>query len=538
LDIRRQLDVVRRYLPLLLGSLVLAGAAAYVTTKAIPPTYDASTVLIVGQSQSTGTTDYNQLLVSQRLSQLYAELATTGPVLDAVRTKLGIPMTPEELQKDVSASAAKETNLVTVTAQANDPDLAVRIADTTAEEIVAKSHALQGNPTAYQTFLQEELKAIQSEIEDLKPQVDRLTALNNRTAAQEAQLQTLSTRLTDLRDAFAATLQYTTASAANAVAIVAPARLPNRPASPSLPLNLALSLIVALVIALAIAFVLDHLDDSVKTPEDVLALTGLATLGSILTMPGGRERPEVYRLQALLYPRSPGAERFRALRTNVEFASVDTPIRKLLVTSSAVGEGKTTVAANLAIVFAQAGRRTILVDADLRRPGVARMFDLPEGDGLSTMLRTDQWSIDEVAAQTEEPNLRVITTGPLPPNPSELLGSQRMRALLAQLDEEADLVIIDSPPLQAVTDAAILSSLVDGSILVIQANKTRTAVVRLGRESLAKVGAHILGAVLNRVVGQRADAYDVYGAAEHADERVRSGQVTAATRGARQAPHN
>ncbi len=144
-------------------------------------------------------------------------------------------------------------------------------------------------------------------------------------------------------------------------------------------------------------------------------------------MKGDRARSEIYRLAALLYPRSGVAEAYRTLRTNIEFASVDAPIRTLLVTSSIPGEGKTITAANLAIVFAQAGRRVLLVDADLRKPGVHVVFDLPNAHGLTTLLRSDEVSLDAIAQATEQDNLRVLTTGPLPPNPAELLGSQRMR---------------------------------------------------------------------------------------------------------------
>ena len=165
-------------------------------------------------------------------------------------------------------------------------------------------------------------------------------------------------------------------------------------------------------------------------------------------MSAGKGQSEIYRLATILYPRSHAAEAYRTLRTNVEFAAVDKPVRTLLVTSSIPGEGKTTTAANLAVVFAQDGRRTILLDADFRKPGVHRIFGLPNAHGLSSLMRSDETSIDHVAQGTEQENLRVITTGPLPPNPSELLGSDRMRLILDRLVDAADLVVIDSPPLQ------------------------------------------------------------------------------------------
>ena len=210
----------------------------------------------------------------------------------------------------------------------------------------------------------------------------------------------------------------------------------------------------------------------------------LSTLGTIARIRTARGRSEFYQLVALLYPRSSVAEAYRTLRANVEFASVAAPLHTLLVTSAAPGEGKTVTASNLAVVFAQAGRTVLLVDADLRKPGVHEMFNLPNVRGLTTMLRDDSLGLDAVAQATEQANLRILTTGPLPPNPAELLGSHRMQAVLALMKQEADLVIFDSPPVQAVTDAAVLSSFADGTLLVIDAGRSRRRGVRAAVETL------------------------------------------------------
>lgn len=163
------------------------------------------------------------------------------------------------------------------------------------------------------------------------------------------------------------------------------------------------------------------------------------------------------------------------------------------------------------MVFAQADRRVLLVDADLRKPGVHIVFHLPNEHGLTTLLRSDEVGLDAVAHTTEQENLRILTTGPLPPNPAELLGSQRMRTIVERLKTGDDLLIFDSPPLQAVTDSAVFSSFLDGTILVIDAGHTRRRSVLQGREALAKVGANVLGAVLNRFPARsRADDADYY----------------------------
>jgi capsular exopolysaccharide synthesis family protein len=176
------------------------------------------------------------------------------------------------------------------------------------------------------------------------------------------------------------------------------------------------------------------------------------------------------------------------------------------------GEGKTVTAANLAVVFAQAGRRVLLVDADLRKPGVHIIFDTPNGHGLTTLLRGETIGLDAVAQATEQENLRILTTGPLPPNPAELTASMRMRTVLDQLAATADLVIFDSPPVRAVADAAILSSLVDGTLLVVDAKRSRRRSVLRARDALAKANATVLGAVLNGVaVRANSDDASYYG---------------------------
>jgi non-specific protein-tyrosine kinase len=513
-DLRRQISIVRTWLPLLIASVVLAAGAAFVISNLQQKVYESKATLIVGQSLSGVNPDYTQLLVSQRLSATYAALATTRPILEAVIEDLGLDTTPRELREDVVAEAPIDSTLLTITAQATDPDQAAAIANSISDQLIAASPAVAGRQAELQASIDADLEATQDQIRTTQARIDELVARPNRTAAQETELATLEGRLVTLRSTYATLLSFASSSASNLLSVVEPAVASPFPVSPRTLLNTLLAAILGLVIAVGIIAVVEYLRDAVKDPDDVQAVTGLSTLGIIARMKGNGDRSEIYQLAALLYPRSGVTEAYRTLRTNVEFASVDTPIHTLLVTSAMPGEGKSVTAANLAVVFAQAGRRVLLVDADLRQPGVHRVFNLSNAHGLTTLLRRDDVSIDAVLQNTEQDSLRVLTTGPLPPNPAELLGSQRMRVVIDRLKAEADLVIFDSPPLQAVTDAAVLSSFLDGTLLVVDAGRSHRRAVRLARQALERADAKVLGAVLNRIpVGARSEYADYYGGA-------------------------
>ena len=520
MDLRRQIAIVRAWFPLFIVSVLLAGGVAFVVSNQLPRVYEAKTTLNVGQSLSAVNPDYTQVLVSQSLSTTYATVATTRPILDGVISQLGLGVTSDDLLSRVAADAPVSSTLLTITARDAVPTRAAAIANAMAAQLIAASPAIQGRQAAFQASIDADLQATQNQIQTTQAQADTLSGLTARTAAQDADLATLESRLVTLRSTYATLLTFSSSNVSNLLSVVEPAVPPASPVSPRPLLDTLLGALLGLIVAGGVAIVADYLDDAVKDPDRVQEIAGLSTLGTVARMTGDRTRSEIYRLAALLQPRSGVAEAYRTLRTNIEFASVDAPIRTLIVTSSIPGEGKTVTAANLAVVFAQAGRRVLLVDADLRKPGIHVVFDLPNSIGLTSLLRSDDARLDAIAQPTEQDNLRVLTTGPLPPNPAELLGSQRMRTVLRQLQADEDLVIFDSPPLQAVADSAILSSFLDGTLIVIDAERSRQRTVRLGRESLARAGANVLGAVLNRIPARVHSEYATYYGGNHEVEGV------------------
>jgi protein-tyrosine kinase len=214
-------------------------------------------------------------------------------------------------------------------------------------------------------------------------------------------------------------------------------------------------------------------------------------------------------LITLTSPKSPISEQYRTIRTNIQFSTVDRSIRSILVTSSVPGEGKSTTSANLAVVFAQQGKKVLFIDADMRKPTVHYTFRLDNHVGLTNVL-TKQISLEFAVKSTEQENLDVLTSGPIPPNPAELLGSRSMEELLEQAFTQYDLVLFDTPPVLVVTDAQILANLCDGIVLVVSSGKTEIEAAQKAKEALANAKGKLLGVVLNNKKIKESQYYYYY----------------------------
>ncbi|MFC9333923.1 polysaccharide biosynthesis tyrosine autokinase [Arthrobacter sp. NPDC057009] len=292
------------------------------------------------------------------------------------------------------------------------------------------------------------------------------------------------------------------------LSIVAPATAPSSPASPNLRLNLLMGLAFGLLTGIGLAVLRALLDTRIRGEEDLRRITNSALLGGISFDADATKKP----LLTQASPHSPRAESFRQLRTNLQFAHVSHASKAVLVTSSLPGEGKSTTATNLAIALAQAGQTVALVDADLRRPMVAEYLGLERNAGLTTAL-IGQADINDLLQQWGNDNLYVLAAGQIPPNPSELLGTDRMKQLIVGLEDSFDAVIIDAPPLLPVTDAAVLAQQVGGVVLVVGAQKVRSTDLEKSLAALELIDGDLLGVVLNRLPAKGPDsyAYSYYG---------------------------
>ena len=311
----------------------------------------------------------------------------------------------------------------------------------------------------------------------------------------------------------------------NNIRVIDAATEPKAPYSPRVLVNIGVGLAAGILFGVLLAWLREQLDSTLKMPEDIEQKLGATFLGLLpevgtdsplkKVVKGSKKktpaaRGETLELTVHQRPLSGFAEAARALRTNLMFMNPDDPFRRILVTSSAPTEGKTMVACSIAMALAQGGLRVAIVDCDLRRPRLHRIFDRVGDTGITNVLLGEA-TMDEVAKPTVVENLWSIPAGPMPPNPADALHSQRFRDMIRELGERYDRVVIDSPPLVAVTDATILSKMCDGTIFVVRAFKTSKFLCRQALRSLRDVDARLLGVVLNAVdLNKHEYAYNYY----------------------------
>src|ERR1700691_1379404 len=385
-------------------------------------------------------------------------------------------------------------------------------------ESVQEDYTTAGNRVQ---LLQEALDKQKAEAND---QAEKLVQYNILRHDAESNKQLYDGLLQKLKEA-----SITAGLRSSNIRVVDPALAPGSPSRPQKARNIMLAFLIGLVGGVGLALFREYLDNTVKSPDDIEALTGLPSLAVVPAMPGlnahqGRLSRRVRdgssqattggRVELLSYvqPKSQISEAFRALRTSLLLSQADHPPQVILVTSALPREGKTTAAVNLAVTLAQLGDRTLLMDSDLRKPGVRRALNLTIGKdvGLSSYLAGVS-SLDEATIQHPTiTNLSALTTGPVPPSPADLLSSHRMREAIAELRRRFKFIVIDSPPVMAATDAVILSALTDGVLLVVRSGETPKEAFTRTRDLLAAVKCRLLGVVLNAVDSNAPDYYYSY----------------------------
>ncbi|MCE7979629.1 MAG: polysaccharide biosynthesis tyrosine autokinase [Caldilinea sp. CFX5] len=522
LDLKVYFRVLWHWAWLIILCSLLAAAAAYTTSLFAIPIYQASTTLLVDEARNPDA-NYQDLLVSERIARTYAELMKRPTTLAQVATKFGIePNVLNDAITAITVTPLRDTQLIKVTVEGVSPELVAAVADTLPEVFIADINTVQTQRFAgSKQNLEQQLAELNNQIELQQVAVDDIGKAE--TADEAVRLGQLQNELAQTKNSYAnllrsyEELRLTEVQSVDSIVIVEKAHIPSAPIRPRILLNTLLATVVGAMLALGVVLLLEYMDDRIKTPQDLLNIINTPILGTIARLPqtGGRRKQNAMAnrqasLITSLEPRHPVTEAYRSLRTNLQFSSVDETLRSLLVTSATPGEGKTTTAANLAVVLAQAGKAVILIDADIRKPQQHKIFDLPKSPGITEAMVSSNTPIGFFLRDTQVPNLRILTSGKEAPNPAELLGSNRMKQLLQSLQQEADFLVVDAPPLLAVTDAQVLANDVQGVLLVVNTEKTPRAMVARGAEAIQRANGRILGVVLNRLSSSARGYYYYY----------------------------
>jgi succinoglycan biosynthesis transport protein ExoP len=495
MEFKRYVLPLRRWWWLLLAATLIAALSSFLATLRQPPIYQTLTTLMIGQVISDPNPTSGEFFLGVQLAENYAEIANREPVRIATKQALGLTSLP-----DYRASALPDGQFIEIVVTDIVPERAQAVASELANQLIARSPTgNQSDERDRQAFIQDQLDKLQLQITATEDEIDQLReVLGEMDSAREIadtrfQLNAREVKLSDLQTLYSNLLANTQSGAINTISVVEAAFLPTRPIGPNKMLIILLSAAVGLSLAIGAAYVLDYMDDTVKSPEDVERLTNAPIIGYLTEL----DIENIGELYVADNPRHPSVEEIRTLRANLEFASVDQPLKTLFISSTQMEDGKTSVAANLAVVMSQAEKDVILLDADLRRPNVHNFFGLTNNYGLSDVFR-GKLSLDEVVKDWTGGSVSVITAGDPPPNPAELLGSKKMTEILEVLESRADMVIIDGPPF-VIADAPILASKVDGVLLIIRMGYTHEPAIKSMMDQIDRAGAKVVGVALNRL---------------------------------------
>lgn len=494
LDLRDYLNVMMARKWTIIGVAVAVTLVALVASLIQPAVYEGEAKVLIAEKGSGadlfGSLGLDISSQPERGLQTQVQLMQVRPLLENTIRELELGIAPEALADKVTVAAVGQTNIVTITARDGDPETAAAIANTLADEFVAwsrdyKRESIQSAAEEVETRLgvvREEILELGREISS-EGKSDELAA---ELAIATGNYTTLAAKLEELR--INAQLEVGSGR------VVSPAVVSEDPVEPTPLRNTVLGLVVGLVFGLGMAFLYEYLDNTLKSSDEAEKLLGVPVLGLI---PAEKyDKDERRRASILTHPGGAVAESYRVLRNNLDFINFQHDLKTLLITSAAPGEGKSTVAANLAAGLAQAGKKVVLVACDFRKPTTQQFFGVRNLIGLSDVLTGARPLKSALQRPREDMELLVLTSGKLPPNPSELLGSERMREVLDELKQWADWIIIDTPPLLAVADGAAVARFVDGVLLVTKGGSSTREAVKKAGEMIESAGGRLIGSAV------------------------------------------
>jgi non-specific protein-tyrosine kinase len=493
MDLKYYLSILWANKWIIITTLVVTLVVVIVGTMLITPIYSASTTLRVAAA-STSSISYTDYVYADRLMNTYTKIATSRPVLDELVAKLNLQTTP-----DVKVSTIPSTELIKILVNSPDPAVAQNAANTLAEILSVQSQELySGGEKSTAEILSEQLQIAEADLNQARADYDALVTASPNDAESIAK----ASLVTDFKQKTYETLleQYEAARVreairANTITIIEPAVLPLSPSQPNLLINIALGVIVGLVGGLGLVFLFENLNPRLYTLDQIETVTELDVIGKIPSVrPKGLSG---FRKNTLKTNSSVFKESFHKLQTKIyQQNTTDQTIKSLMITSAVPGEGKSTIIANLALAMGKTGQKVIVVDCDMRIPTQHKIFNLPNKLGLSSLLHQQSMLID-VLQKSHNPNTWVITSGPIPSNPIELLGSPQMKSLIELLVQKFAYVLLDTPALLPVGDAIVLSTLVDAMVLVTRQTYIKEDVLREACKLLTDTDRKIIGVIVN-----------------------------------------
>jgi tyrosine-protein kinase len=502
MELNKYIFPLRKWWWLVVASTLIAAIFSSLSILRQPKIYQARTTLMIGTTINNPNPSGNELFLGQQLAAAYADLANREIVFNATKNALGMNQLPEYF-----ARALPNTQLIEITVNDIDPERAQTVANELAAQLILLSPiSAQSEDLGRQEFVHQRLNNLEAQIKETEAEIEKLQGeLADTFSAQqitdkENQIASLQSKLSTMENNYGLLLSNTQQGAINTLTVIEFAELPSNPIGSMKGLTILLAAAVGFVLAACEAYLLEYLDDTLKSPDVVMRLFSAPIVGHIFEQEEGINENQLYDADNSNHPLT---EQFRALRTVIDFAETDRPLKTILVTSPDIGDGKTSVAVNLALSIAQRDKKVFLLDADLRRPKIHELFNLANDKGLADLVFARASFEDRIKKVRK---VAVLTAGNTPPDPAELLSSEKMDLFLSKLEEVADVVIIDGPPF-FVADAMILASKVDGVLLVVRPGHTRRSLAKAFMEDVKLVGARVVGVVLNRIPLRGADFY-------------------------------
>jgi succinoglycan biosynthesis transport protein ExoP len=523
MDLKSYFRPLTKYWWLLgLATLIAIISSSIVAWRQLP-VYQAHATLVIGRAVYEPNPSANDLYLGQQLAGFYADIGNRDNVRNATQEALGLNALPP-----YNVHTLPNSQMLEIDVTDSNPRRAMAVANEIANQLINLTPTNQsGGQQSHQEFIDQQLSQLEDGIKETNNEIAKLQAeLSNLNSANQIsnlqqQIAVLNTKLSNLQTNYATLINNSQQGALNTLSLIESASLPQTPIGPNKPMIVLLSAAIAMAIAAGAAYLLEFLDNTVQNPVEINRLTGSETIGFLYDI-GKEDFKGVY---VAKNPRSALAEAYRSLRTNLDFLGINKPLKSILVTSSGIGEGKTTVSANLATVLAQGGKKVAIIDTDMRRPRLHKLFDFENTRGLSDIF-LGKADIQDAITICGDEKIMVISAGSTPPNPTDLISSGRMDTILDILKESVDIVVVDGPPF-LVADAALLASKVDGVLLIVRYGHSLKTAVRDVVDQLKFIEARVLGVVINSLpksiedYGQHYRYYDrVYGDDETEEKPV------------------